>query len=61
MEGVDVVEGGLDAIDQDLPVVDVDAELPLEGVVHQDTGPDAERVVLSVPVGPVGDGDALPP
>ena len=56
----DVIESSLDTVDQDFPVIDINAELPLEGIVDHDAGPHTQHLVLSVPVGFVGDWDSVP-
>ena len=51
MHGHDEVEAVLDALEEDLAVVDIDVELPLEGIVHQHAGLYVNVIVLRVPVG----------
>ena len=54
------VEHILDGLQHHLPVVDVDVELALNGVVHEDAGSEAVFVVFIVPVGLVCDGYTVP-
>ena len=54
------VEAVLNADEEVLPVVDVDAEFALEGVVHVDAGLNADLIILTVPVCLVGDRHAVP-
>ena len=43
-----------------LPVVDLDSEFTLNGVVHKDTSLDVHVIVFVLPVGLERDGDAVP-
>ena len=60
MDAHDELEAVLHAHQQVLAVVDIDVELPLDGVVDQDAGLHANLVVLRIPVGFVRDGYSLP-
>ena len=56
----DKLEAVLNTNEKHLPVVNVDAEFALKGIMHMDARLDTDFVALSVPVGLVRDGDALP-
>ncbi len=60
VHGHDEVEAVLDALKEDLAVVDVDVELPLQGVVDEHAGLDVDVVILRVPVRLEGDRHAVP-
>ena len=60
MHGHDEVEAVLDALQEELAVVDVDVELALEGVVHEHAGLDVDVVALTVPVGLEGNWHTVP-
>ena len=60
MHGHDEVEAVLNALEEDLSVVDIDVELALEGVVDKDAGLDVNGVILAVPVGLEGNWHAVP-
>ena len=50
MHGHDEVEAVLDALEEDLAIVDIDVELSLEGIMDEDAGLDVDVVILRVPV-----------
>ncbi len=54
VHGHDEVEAVLDALEEDLAVVDFDVELPLQGVVDKHSGLNVD-VVIHVPVRLEGD------
>ena len=54
------LEAIFDGLEQDFPVVNLDVEFVLEGVVDQHTRLYVELVELVVPVRSVGYGDAIP-
>ena len=54
------MEAVLNADQEMLPVVDVDAEFAFKGVMHVDASLDTDLVGLTVPVGLVRDGNAIP-
>ena len=56
----DKIEAALDRLQQDLLVIDIDIELPLNGVVDQDARLHANVIVLKVPAGLKSYGHALP-
>ena len=60
MHGHDEVENILHRLQQVLPVVDLDIEFVLDGVVHQNARLDAKLVVLVIPVRFERDWDAIP-
>ena len=60
VHGHDEVEAVLDTLEEELAVVDIDVELSLKGVMHQNTGLDVNVIVLRVPVGLEGDGYTIP-
>ncbi len=53
-------ESFLDTGEEDLLIVDVDTEFSLYGIVDEDTSPDADLVVLSLPIGLKGDWNSIP-
>jgi len=61
MQRHDEVEAVLHALQEVLPVIDVDAELPLKGIVNEHARPDVDLVVLTVPVGLEGHWYSVPP
>lgn len=54
------VEAVLDALEEDLSVINIDVELALECVVHKHAGLDVDHVVLAVPVCLEGDWHTVP-
>ena len=60
VHGHDEVEAVLDTLEEDLAVVDINVELPLQGVMHQHAGLYVNVVVLRVPVGLEGNWNAIP-
>ena len=46
MHGHDEVEAVLDALEEDLAIVDIDVELSLEGIMDEDAGLDVDVVIL---------------
>ena len=56
----DEVEAVLDALQQESPVVNIDIEFTLEGVVHQHAGLDVNVIIFRVPVCLEGYRDTIP-
>ena len=54
------VEDGFNTCEQMLLVVYIKVKFSFDGVVDEDTGFDADLVVLAVPVGPVCDWHSIP-
>lgn len=54
------VEHVLHTLQKDLPVVDIQVELPFDGIVDEHAGLDIDLVVLTVPVGLESYWDAFP-
>ena len=50
MHGHDEVEAVLNALEENLAIVDIDVELSLEGIMDEDAGLDVDVVILRVPV-----------
>ena len=60
MHGHDEVEAVLNALEEDLAIVDIDVELSLEGIMNKDTGLDVDVIILRVPVRLEGHRHAIP-
>ena len=60
MHGHDEVEAVLDALEEDLAIVDIDVELTLKGIVNKHTCLDINVIVLRVPVSLEGNWDSIP-
>ena len=50
MHGHDEVEAVLNALEENLAIVDIDVELSFEGIMDEDAGLDIDVVILRVPV-----------
>ena len=56
----DELEAILDADKKVLSVINIEAELTLESIMHMDASLDADLVVFTIPVGLVGDWNTVP-
>ena len=56
----DEVEAILNALEENLSIVDIDVELALECVMHEDACLDVDVVILRVPVGLEGHWHTIP-
>ena len=56
----DELEAIFDADKKVLSVINIEAELTLECIMHMDASLDADLVVLTVPIGLVGDWNTVP-
>ena len=56
----DELEAIFDGLEQDLSVVDLDVEFILQSVMDLDARPHVKVIHFIIPVGLVGDGDAIP-
>ena len=60
MHGHDKVEAVLNALEEDLAIVDIDVELSLEGIMNKDAGLDVDVVIFRVPIRLEGHRHAIP-